>query len=362
MKKLLLGLIVIAASWWGCKKYDGDTLPVLPPAPTTQWKAHNHPLLGFGKVLLSATVAQNQYRAMSPDILIKLDGNSVSTDRTTTGWILSGIDAKYPPKFSNGSYMAHASLYYINIQDVVLLSFGTDLVITPATLNAYNANVDALKLAYETDFGDFVGDEHFITAINQTATPNNITLVVGHMVHPDNDNNGKIDAIERAVIRLDSNITLAQLPPEAQNTVTLIKGYLNHGFVSTHQNTYRVATNGTVTQIFPTQLKDIIAVGNTLYADVGSTLFSSADTGKTWQAVKNNLDNTQARKYFYVPPYWGYYHLDRIFVAQPDYSFTEVENNLVANNKISAINKFADSVFVATNNGLYVKSIKNFVQ
>lgn len=360
MKKVIL-IALLTTCFLSCKKYGGQEIPPLPQLPNTTWKLHQHRLFGHNKILLNASVAENQYRAVASEIFIKIDGHSQSYDGQTTGWFVSGVDLRFKPEFSQLSFVAGSSNYLL-FADAYSNTQGTKKNLYPAHIHFLDSSIDALQMAYEYDLGAFSQDEHFFTAINQTATPNIITIIWPLFTREDYDNDGTLDYFERSETKFGNTIGHADLPAETQNTVPLIKSYYNYGFISTHQNAYRIAMDGTVDKIFSTEVKDFFDVENTLYADVGTALYASTDKGKKWKQVKNNLDNNQARNYFYTPPFWGYYSLDKLYIAQPDYSFTEIDNGIIATNKITSVNKFIDSVFVTTNNGLFIKSINNFVQ
>lgn len=360
--KQLLALLIIVTFSIGCKKYTGDEIPDLPPLQETDtnWREHGHNIFGIHKLLLGASVQENEYRAISASVFLKIAGDSKSVDGSS-GWFIQDLDIKYKPEFSQLSF-AFGIPYGIQLRDSKYFSQNTSKFIFYGLLNLISPTLKATQFAYNNDIGAFTNDEFFVTTVNREATPNAVTVVWIEFTREDFNKNGIIELAERKDTKLGDTVFYADLPAETNTTSFAIESFYNYAFISTEENAYRVNRNGQVDKIFSTTVKDFFQDDKYLYADVGTAIFSSADFGKTWQLKKNNLDNNLERNFFYIQPYLGYYNKDSLFVADANLVFKSVDNTTIATNKIVGVHKFIDSVFVATNNGLFVKAIKDFAK
>lgn len=361
MRQLLILLIIVSFSI-GCKKYTGDEIPDLPPLQETDtnWREHGHSIFGIYKLLLGATVQENEYRAVSAGVFLKIAGDSKSVDGSS-GWSMQDIDIRYKPEFSQLSFAFNTS-NAIRLRDSKYFSQNTSKFIYYGLLNHISPTLKATQLAHGNDIGAFTNDEFFVTTVNREATPNAITVVWIEFTREDFNNNGIIELSERQDTKLGDSIFYTSLPAETNTTSFVIESFYNYAFISTEENAYRVSRDGQVDKIFSTTVKDFFQDDKYLYADAGTAIFYSSDFGKNWQLKKNNLNSNQERNFFYAQPYLGYYFQDSLFVANENFEFKSVDNTTIASNKIVGVHRFTDSVFVATNNGLFVKGIKDFAK
>ena len=165
-------------------------------------------------------------------------------------------------------------------------------------------------------------------------------------------------------VYLEMNTTkIIKMPFE--NTTSFLNNLFSNKdyFIANLQNTYKINSDGSFHKIFDGSLRPMFQKNDTLYGTFQGKLYRSVDECESWTdtgVFQNSLSSLFC--YFIGNEIIGtnYGQLFHITTTKDGLTVREIDNNGLANNYITSVSKFKNSVFVTSLTGVYYIPYKDF--
>lgn len=160
--------------------------------------------------------------------------------------------------------------------------------------------------------------------------------------------------------------------PINSKIITLPEGnYLNYlfshkdYFIASSDKTYKIKSDGSVSEIFSDLMFNFFYKGDTLYgiSPSDAVLYQSLNDGDSWTSLgKINPDFSLLNFYTLDNEIIGTYkaQLFHFSISTTGITVKEIDNDGLAYNTITSVSKYTDKVYVSTLTGVYYISYKNF--
>lgn len=146
------------------------------------------------------------------------------------------------------------------------------------------------------------------------------------------------------------------LPPEAGTRLRRLRGLGADYLVSTDQATFLVRHAGTFTQLWEAGASHAFVMEGIWYADLEGTLYHSTDEGHSWQHLGPGASRLGTGEYFVLDDQLVYAREDSLYQVAPETgAIHPLDTRGLADNQITSVVSFADSIYVGTLTGLYTK-------